>query len=211
MNFDFFNLEVSEEFTNTRADFSVPPNQGRYLHFDYDLDLDLESPRDNIQYFFSNQFDELIRLNNFLFIQHSGYLERCPWEPVPDGAPPNQHPGYNFRKTEKLFGQIGFDAELTEDEIEEAMDDFLEYEGKKWGQFSDFYMPANTAAMVLIYLEKLLDLTSEELIRLELLDKKYNSRKGKKSIIDGLIYHPSVEANLNIQLSPAVASLLFEV
>ena len=65
MNFDFFNLEVSEEFTNTQADFSVPPNQGSYLHFEYDLDLDLESPRDNIQYFFSNQFDELIRLNNF--------------------------------------------------------------------------------------------------------------------------------------------------
>ena len=71
-------------------------------------------------------------------------------------------------------------------------------------------MPANTAAMVLIYLEKLLDLTSQELIQLELLDNKYNSRKGKRSIIDGLIYHLRSEANLDIQLSPTVAFLLFE-
>ena len=189
MNFDFFNLEVLEEFTNTQADFSDAPNQGRYLRFEWECDLNFESPRGNIQYFFSNQFDELIRLNNFLFIQHSGYLERCPWEPVPDGSPPNRHPGYNFEKTETVFGRIGFDAELTEDNIEQAIDDFLEYEEQKWGQFSNFYMPANTASMVLIYLEKLLDLTSQELIQLAILDKKYNSRKGKRSIIDGMIYH----------------------
>ena len=90
--------------------------------------------------------------------------------------------GLQLQKTGKVFGRIGFDAELTEDGIDQAMDDFLEYEEQKCRQFSNFYMPANTASMVLIYLEKLLDLTSQELIQLEILDKKYNSRKG-----DGLL------------------------
>lgn len=222
INYDFFDLE----FYNDHSGDFIPDEKtiskargAKYLNHPIELAFIEDAlrriyndkprgPVDIFRDFFEEQKTELIRLNNLLFFQQQHFLEIIPF------YPDNGKITFDPSRLEKFYGHFAIcedDFETEEEElelIESQLDRVIDIEEKKWVVYANLHQPGYVASAVLIYIEKLLIGISKKFSEYE--NKNDNFRQSKSSILDGRIKYLKEEFNLDLEIPPVLAEVLFK-
>lgn len=158
--------------------------------------------------------EDLISLNNLLFIQHRKFIETMPFKK--SDSSPNKCL-FDATGLDDLYGRIEFsqdsDYEGTEEDYQVQLDMdeaiFIEDELQRWTTYSAIYQPGYTAASALIFLEKFL----VDLCKLlgEGTPGSPSFKRGKgQSILDGRLTYIKENYGIYFHLPPQVAEIIFE-
>lgn len=157
---------------------------------------------------------DLVSLNNLLFIQHRNFIETMPFKRSDTSSGKCL---FNATGLDDLYGRIEFyqDSEFegTEDEYQEKLNTeeftFIQEELQRWTTYSAIYQPGYTAASALIFLEKFLVDLCNLLGEAAPGTKPFKRGKGK-SILDGRLTYIKENYGIQFKLPSQVAEIIFE-
>ena len=162
---------------------------------------------------FYNEIDEIISLNNFLYLMHSSIIKSAPF--YLDNKNANETYGvmHDWYKVSEFYDVPTPDSFIDDDKefienYENDFEDFFSEEVERWVNYLLLYVPGFTLSLVMIYLEKFLIKVQKKCEHYKITKYEY-IKPHKMSILDGRIKYLKESCELEFNFPPYLSKMIF--